>query len=160
MNTFLDRVPVRLLQVAVVALAGGSWQVFHWGTSLWLWWWLGLLLGLGLVWGDEFVAARYTQRWLQTAQPVLVTRSLVVVAVLGVLEFFLLTSSGSLLGAALGWSWLGAVAVEFWRWRNQSEFVPRFLWQLKTDRWQAEHQRWLVQVVVVITGALLLISWL
>ncbi len=160
MNHFLDRVPVWTLQLLVVLVAGVTWQAWHWGTAWWFWWWLGLGLGLVIVWLDELAGYRYTQRWLEILKPVLVTRSLVVVAVLGILGFFLLTSSGSLLGAALVWSWLAAVAVEFWRWRASPEFVSRFLWQLKTDRWQAEHQIWLVRAVVIVTSGLLLISWL
>lgn len=106
---------------------------------------LGLVIGVALMWLDEFWAYRWYQVEPQNGHQgkQLVTRSVVMGLGYLVLAIWLLTSSGSLIGMGLITSILLVYSLELWQWQDRStEFAERFLWQIHR-RFSPAEEKWL-----------------
>lgn len=122
-----------LFYVAVVMPSDGS----YWQVVLFV---LGSYLGNVVLWADgALLYPRYNE--LQTYPQKLITRSILFVAAFSAAALFILSSSGSALGAGivigLGISLLGEMIVYL---REPTLFHHRFLFQLKRQPTTAEQR--------------------
>lgn len=113
---------------------------------------IGAYIGNVILWVDgAFLYARYNE--LQTFPQKLITRSLLFVAAFTAAALFILTSSGSSLGAGivigLGISLLGEMIAYL---RNPPQFQQRFLYQLKRQPTVAEMRGYVLAFAVVLLG--------
>ncbi len=122
---------------------------------------IGSYLGNLILWLDgAFLYARYNE--LQTLPQKLITRSILFVAAFTGAALFILTSSGSSLGAGLviglGISLVGEMIVYL---RQPQLFQQRFLFQLKRQPSLSELRAYVIvfSVVLVALSSLFLFRW-
>lgn len=117
-----------------------------------IWFVLGAYLGNILLWIDgAFLYGRYNE--LQTYPQKLITRSMLFVAAFSGATLFILTSSGSSLGAGLviglGISLLGEMIAYL---RQPQLFQQRFLFQLRRQPSLAELRGYVLGFAVILIG--------
>lgn len=113
---------------------------------------LGTYIGNIILWADgAFLYARYNE--LQTFPQKLITRSILFVLAFTAAAFYILTSSGSSLGAGiiigLGISLLGEMIVFL---RNPALFQQRFLFQLKRQPSITEMRGYVIAFAAILLG--------
>ncbi len=140
-------------------IAGVWWLSGHHGSD---WWWLsaGLVSGVLLWWLDRWRGGHYAQHWLQVSEPILISRSLVTLGVVAGLTFYLMTSTGSLLGIGVCIALMIQAAVEMSHYRLQpDQFKARFLWQVKVKEWSPAIQNRLIYSFYFLTALLVALLW-
>lgn len=112
--------------LVVAAVSLGQWQLAAWFG-------VGLVVGLGLFWADDWGAYRWyqDQDWLPSTPPTLITRSMVMGGLYLVLAVLMMAALGSLVGMGVVTSLLVSYVVELWAWaKRPRETHQRFFWQI------------------------------